>query len=118
VGRVAELGSLCMNKARLFRITAVLAFAGLTVFFVGYVVGLNSYKQYFLRLDSRDRRNLNDGFSLAVQNTTGRVETLGSCWTEQSNGVIRIITPGKLGRTFVEISTDGKFVGGRTSEGP
>ena len=96
----------------------LLALGAAVVFIAGFGFGLYQDKFSPLRLDSADRKNLNDGFRLAHQKTTGHVERLGQCWAEESNGVVRITVPGKLGRSILEIGNDGKFRGGQTWEGP
>jgi hypothetical protein len=95
-------------------ITLILA----TAFLVGFWLGMDSGRKTFLRMDANDRKNLNDGFSLASSNAIGRIESIGLCWAERTNNLVRIFVPGKLGRTILEIDTNSNFISGQSFSGP
>ena len=108
-----------MNGSKPFwRKLVFLVFMAASVFGIGFFVGVNRSRSAFLRMDTVDRQNLNDGYSLLLQNTTGRVTQAGLCWSTETNGFIRVTVPGTLGRTVLDLSEDGRFLGGRTWEGP
>lgn len=95
-------------------VTAIIAIA----FAVGFWLGMDSERKMFLRMDAIDRKNMNDGFSLASSNRFGRTESVGLCWAERTNDLVRIFVPGKLGLTILEIGTIGTFIDGQSFAGP